>query len=323
LVLVSLLLLSVLSFRVASLKGAQTDDVLTLETPSQDAEIHSVSADLNYGSDYRLTAGFDNSSQTVYRFLVRFDLPPTPSGEMISSATLKLWGPTPWSGGFPSGETLRACRVTHDWVEGTGKSGAPTQDGATWNEYNYGDDLTTATNNWAAPGGDYTLQDSATVIIPSYPVTWSSLNLTVTNIVKSWTTGETQNFGFLIKLENESGDYKGGVFDSREYGQEYGDYSVPKLEITYTAIATPTPTPTSTPTSTPLPTQTPTTTPTPTMTPTSSPSASATPSPERTTEGSALTPEIFYAVAAAVGIIAVASFASVLARKQKKQQKAP
>ena len=287
LVLVSLLLLAVSSFSVTSLEGAQTPDTLTLETPSQDAEIHSVSADYNYGADYRLTAGFDNYTQTVYRFLVRFDLPPTPTGETISSVVLKLWGPTPWSYGFPSGETLRACRVTHDWTEGTGKSGTPIQDGATWNEYNYADDLTSATNNWGTPGGDYTLQDSSTVVIPPYPVTWSSLNLTVTNIVKGWTTGAYQNFGFLVKLEDESGNYKGGVFDSREYGQEYGNYSVPKLEITYSGTAAPTPT------------------------------------PEQTTEASDLTPEILYATAAVAGLIAVAAIALFLAKKQKKQQKTP
>jgi len=200
---------------------------------------------------------------------------------------LKLWGPTPWSSGFPSGETLRACRVTHDWTEGTGKSGTPIQDGATWNEYNYVDDLTTATNNWGTPGGDYTLQDSSTVVIPSYPVTWSSLNLTVTNIVKGWTTGAYQNFGFLVKLESESGGYKGGVFDSREYGQEYGNYSVLKLEITYSGTAAPTPT------------------------------------PEQTTEGSGFSPEILYAAAAVVVITALASVALFLAKKQKKSKKAP
>jgi len=78
LVLVSLLLLAVSSFSVTSLEGVQTYDLLTLETPSQDVEIHSVSANYNYGADYRLTAGFDNYTQTVYRFLVRFDLPQHP-----------------------------------------------------------------------------------------------------------------------------------------------------------------------------------------------------------------------------------------------------
>ncbi len=192
--------------------------------------------DVNDGADSGngLVFGFDNYSDTAYRFLVQFDLPPTLSGENIASATLKLWGPYQWSSGSPSGEALRACRVTHDWVEGTGEPGAPTQDGVTWNEYNYSDGLTTATNNWDTPGGDYTLEDSSTVIIPPYPMTWTHLNITVTNIVKGWASSAYPNSGFLIKLDNESGAYKGGAFNTREYGEKYGEEYVLKLEINYT-----------------------------------------------------------------------------------------
>jgi hypothetical protein len=273
LALVLLLFLSVLTLSAFSLKRARAES--TLNTPSKDAAICSSSMDVNDGADYRLDFGFDNYSDVTYRFLVQFDLPPTLSGENIASATLKLWGPTPWSSGIPSGEALRACRVTHDWVEGTGKSGAPTQDGVTWNEYNYNDGLATATNNWDTPGGDYTLEDSSTVIIPPYPMTWTCLNITVTNIVKGWASSAYPNLGFLIKLGNESGAYKGGVFDSREYGEA----SVLKLEINYTV---PTPTPTPTPTSTPTPTPTPTPMPTPTPTSTPTPTPIPTQGPEET-----------------------------------------
>jgi len=231
-----LLVLPVLTPSAFSLNSAQT---LTLDTPSKDAAISSGgSMDVNDGAAYRLDFGFDNYSDITYRLLVQFDLPSTLSGEDIASVTLKLWGPTPWSSGYPSGEALRACRVTHDWVEGTGESSAPTQDGVTWNEYNYSDGLNTNANNWGTPGGDYTLEDSSTVIIPSYPMTWSHLNITVTNIVKGWASSAYPNFGFLIKLENESGAYKGGVFDSREYGEFYGVQTLLELEITYGTSAT-------------------------------------------------------------------------------------
>jgi len=316
-----LLSLSIIALNAFSLAGVQTysEQTLTLDTPSKDASISNSGAmDNNNGADYRLDIGFDNSSDTTYRVLVQFNLPPTLSGENITSATLKLWGPTPWSSGFPSGEALRACRVTHDWVEGTGKSGSPTQDGITWNEYNYTDGLNTTANNWATPGGDYTLEDSSTVIIPPYPVTWASLNITVTNIVKGWASNAYPNSGFLIKLDTESGRYKGGIFDSKEYGQEYGNYSVLKLEINYTSV-TPTPTPTSTPTPTPTPalTTTPTPTATSTPTPTSLP-GTPTPTPMPTNAATNIIPtEAIYA-AALIGIAVTAAVVILLFNKRKK-----
>lgn len=291
LALVLLLFASVLTLSTFSLGSAQAISELTLDTPSKDASISSGgSMDVNYGAYYRLDFGFDNSSNVVHRVLVQFDLPPTLSGEQITAATLKLWGPTPWSSGYPSGDTLRACRITHDWVEGTGGPSAPAQDGVTWNEYNYMDGLTTVTSNWGTPGGDYTLEDSSTVVIPPYPVTWASLNLTVTNIVKGWTSDAYANLGFLIKLDNEAGGYKGGIFDSREYGEEYGEYSVLKLEITCNTSTTPTPTPTITPTLEP-------------------------------TGTGGLPPETFYVTAAIIAIVTAFTVAALLVKKRKKLMK--
>ncbi len=291
LALVLLLFVSVLTFSTFSFGSAQAISELTLDTPSKDASISSGgSMDVNYGAYYRLDFGFDNGSNVVHRVLVQFDLPPTLSGEQITAATLKLWGPTPWSSGYPSGDTLRACRITHDWVEGTGEPSAPAQDGVTWNEYNYMDGLTTATSNWGTPGGDCALEDSATVVIPPYPMTWTSLNLTVTNIVKGWASDAYPNLGFLIKLDNEAGGYRGGIFDSREYGEEYGEYSVLKLEITYSTSTTPTPTPTIT-------------------------------SSLEPTGAGGLPPEAFYAAAAIIAIVAVFTVAVLLAKKRKKQMK--
>ena len=233
LALVLLLFLSVFSSVVARALE-QEYNVLT-NKPSKDAYIgSSYLMDFNNGANNGLTFGYNNYTDAVYRILVYFDLPAALSGEHVTSATLKLWGPNPWSEGSPSGEALLACRVTQDWVEGTGESGNLTQDGVTWNEYDYSDGLATVTNNWDTPGGDYTLEDSSSVVVPPYPMTWIHLNITVTNIVKGWASNAHPNYGFLIRLDNESGAYKGGVFNSREYGEVYGEEYVVKLEITYT-----------------------------------------------------------------------------------------
>ncbi len=204
---------------------------LTINTSSKDAGIYSVLMDENYGNDSNLEVGLSIALYGVSRSLIQFDLPPELDGVEIISATLKLFGPIPWSGANASGEYIRACRVTQDWNEGTGSWWAgSTQDGVTWNEYNYYDGLATANGNWGTPGGDFMLTDSATTIVPPYPTTWIYLNWTVTNIVQTWVNDTYPNYGFLIKLDDESiPSSKGGSFPSREHPDIYG----PKLEITY------------------------------------------------------------------------------------------
>jgi hypothetical protein len=319
LALILLLFLSVLTFGAFCLMPVNAESASS--TASKDATICSTSMDWNDGGDSRLDFGFDNYSNSVYRFLVQFDLPATLAGKDITSATLRLYGPLPWSGGYPSGETLRVCRVTHDWVEGTGNSAAKTHDGVTWNEYNYTDGLATVTNNWDAPGGDYTLTDSSTVVIPEYPLTWYGLNITVTNIVKGWLNSAYPNFGFLVKLEQESGGYRGGVFDAKESSGGSGI----RLEINYTGTTpTSTPTPTSTSTSTPASTPTPTPVSTPTLTPMPVPTATPSPTlaPANGTKNS-IPPEALYAAAAAAVAVIVAVVILMLRKRSRRPQPLP
>ena len=192
--------------------------------PSKDALIDSGVLNYNSGADGRLDIGAQNGPED--RVLVQFDLPPELSGATIASATLGLYYVAPWSSGNPAGALLRACRVTHSWSEGTG--GNPrTQDGVTWTEYNYLDGPATNANNWATPGGDYVLTDSATTI---WPTTGGWVTFEVTKIAQGWASGTYPNYGFLIKLDDESAAYQGGVFGSREV---YGGWApAPKLEVT-------------------------------------------------------------------------------------------
>ncbi|UCB60621.1 MAG: DNRLRE domain-containing protein [Candidatus Bathyarchaeota archaeon] len=209
----------------ANVQGAS----LTLSMSSQDAPINSTFPDWNYGANTYLDIGA--TFGIFHRALVQFNLPPELSGATITSATLSLYYGSPWTaGGFPAGTIIRACRVTHDWTEGTGKTGAHTLDGVTWNEYNYFDGLTTATNDWSTTGGDYTLTDSSTVTGPFTAPVWMSW--TVTNIVQGWASGAYPNHGFLIKLDPEAGSPPiGGGFGSKESTI----FLPPKLEITYIA----------------------------------------------------------------------------------------
>ncbi len=192
-------------------------------TSSKDAPIDAGLLNYNSGADGRLDIGAQNGLQD--RILVQFDLPPQLSGATITSAILGIYYIAPWSNGNPVGSLLRACRVTHSWSEGTG-SNPRTQDGVTWTEYNYYDGSATNTNDWFTPGGDYVLTDSAAA-------NWTIggwITFEVTNIVQGWASGTYSNCGFLIKLDDETATYKGGIFGSREI---YGGWApAPKLEVT-------------------------------------------------------------------------------------------
>ncbi|MDH5688906.1 MAG: DNRLRE domain-containing protein [Candidatus Bathyarchaeota archaeon] len=218
---------------------------LTLSTPSKDASIimdwkmvyypavYPPIPDYNYGADGKLEiramSGMDYVR--IARTLVQFNLPPELSGATIISATLSLYYYYDLGPGPAEGYSIRVCRVTHEWVEGTGTSATPTQDGVTWNEYNYydgrGGSGGTATNDWVTDGGDYTLTDSSTAAFPSSTGQW--ISWTVTSIVQGWASGAYLNYGFLLKLDDEILDC-GGLFSSRE---STSTALPPELEITY------------------------------------------------------------------------------------------
>jgi hypothetical protein len=101
----------------------------------------------------------------TYRTLVQFNLPSELSGAIITSSTLRIYYVAPWSNAYPNGSLIQACRVTHDWVEATGNPFSI--DGATWNEYNNYDGLSTNINDRTTPGGDYSLTDCSTITWPS------------------------------------------------------------------------------------------------------------------------------------------------------------
>jgi len=219
---------------------------VTLSTPSKDATITRAISyyvptsssppppgpeDQNYGADsYLEISSFHSmSSDSSARTLVQFDLPPELSGATIISATLSLYYYNDLGPMAPEGNSIQVCRVTHDWVEGTGTSGTPTQDGVTWNEYNYFDGSDTSTNNWLTGGGDYTLTDGSAAVFPSAPPPAVWISWTVTSIVQGWASGAYPNYGFLLLLEDEGFISCGGVFGSKESTL----YPSPKLEITY------------------------------------------------------------------------------------------
>jgi hypothetical protein len=138
----------------------------------------------NYGDFYSLDLVPPGNNTTTA--LVGFDNLPAVSGAQVASATLELHA---WLG---TGHTIEARAVVlplnEDWVEGSGPPGGA---GATWNTYD-------GVNDW--PSGDGgglgdvgALLDSEVVV-----ATNTILTLDVTDAVKFWLDGFTQNNGFLL-----------------------------------------------------------------------------------------------------------------------------
>jgi hypothetical protein len=128
---------------------------------------------------------------SVRRGLVSFELPKTPRGRSVVSATLSVHRPNALRG---SG-TVGVHRVTRAWSEGSGVNTC-TNDGATW-------PLASPGSPWATAGGDFDPAPLATVVKQAGEAPgWDSFDLTA--LVRAWSKGTAANHGVLLKLADES-----------------------------------------------------------------------------------------------------------------------
>jgi hypothetical protein len=144
----------------------------------------------------------------LQRSLLQFDLSAIPPEAQITSATLKLYVEYTSA----DGRTYCVYRVTQSWTE----------NGATWQTYD-------GTNNWASPGGDYTLEGGACLTVPSQN-NW--MNWTVTDIVKAWIEDSEPNYGFLIK-DNAEGVYQVNYMSQLSSREKAPQTLRPILEVNY------------------------------------------------------------------------------------------
>jgi predicted CXXCH cytochrome family protein len=112
----------------------------------------------NYGASTQVTI------TPSTRLLAYFDLSSIPAGAEIQNATLVLWGSSLNSDVYTGGYAVYP--MTRDWIEGagTGTLNSAGTNGATWLEWQYGDNASTgdvASGDWAAPGGDYAASPTA------------------------------------------------------------------------------------------------------------------------------------------------------------------
>lgn len=201
---------SVIALSLSYLSTAQTTVVLQ-PTPSQgkDAEIGSCPAlgydNINYGTkkDFASIAWTNSGNLSKVRSLIQFDLSSIPANAIITDAKLSFYF-NPTSGeGFHSGVNASYLqRITGPWLEST----------VTWNNQ----PPTTTVGQILIP--------TSTANNQNY------ININVTGIITDMTIHPGSNYGFMLRLVNETISKK-MVFASSDH---ITPSLRPKLEVTYT-----------------------------------------------------------------------------------------
>jgi uncharacterized repeat protein (TIGR01451 family) len=220
--------------------GAEPDDPegairpgdLTFQTVTisagEDTTLHAWWPTTNYASDTVLAIRSGNVAAPI----IRFDLSSltNPEDLLVAQARLRFYVESR-TNTQPIGASAYA--VNKEWVANQ----------ATWQDAKTNDPWGTAGCN-AVPG-DRSGVASDEVMISAVD-TWVSLD--VTEIVRGWLSGESPNYGFLLKGTS------GGSVAYNLYSLDYSAVWRPKLEIMLAPMPTPEPTGTPMPTATPSPT---------------------------------------------------------------------
>jgi len=166
----------------------------------------------------------------VRRALMQFDVTAIPSGAIVNSVSLGL---TQIKHGSASGaDSFELHRVSAAWGEGTstgtGSGALPTTGDATWNFRQFN------TLTWT-PGGSFGAT-SGTTIIDTADTRYTFASQTgLLADVQSWVNNPSSNFGWLLKIANESNPSNAREFTSRE-----GLLSQrPSLLVNFTAVPEP------------------------------------------------------------------------------------
>lgn len=184
---------------------------------------------LSNGAGTYLFAG-KTAGNSIRRALLKFDVAGSvPAGATITSARLALTM-SKTTGGEVS---IALHRVLADWGEGTsdadaqeGKGAAATAGDATW-VYTFFD-----TGSWAAPGGDFAAEASATTPVGGNgPYTWESPQMAVD--AQNWLADPANNFGWVL-IGGEDAASTAKRFASREHPEAANR---PVLVLSYDATA--------------------------------------------------------------------------------------
>jgi hypothetical protein len=184
------------------------------------------------------------------RALIRFDIANSiPGDAMIESVDFFIdIAHVPPNDNSDPNQILNVHRMLRPWGEGTGTNlpplfigagtgfGRPSQTGeADWYHRFAG-----TTNTWATPGGlegvDFSTNVSASIYVldQSAAPYWIRSTPEMVADVQSWLNNPDENFGWMLKVNDETAPWTAKRFISREENPFF-----PRLEITYSIVPEP------------------------------------------------------------------------------------
>ncbi len=170
-------------------------------TGVKDAGIHN-NIDKNFGAcPYTASGAFNN--WIASRGLIKFDISCiVPSNVVVTKAELilqlnQLFG----------SNTFTAYKLTKDWVEGNLCDEDSTTT-CTWTRYGAG--------NWTNPGSDYDPAPVSNSVFVSGTLPQNITFALNTDMVESWISDPSTNYGIIIIAENESNTNNGIIWYSKD-----------------------------------------------------------------------------------------------------------
>lgn len=208
--------------------NAQVTDTLA---PSMDNTLYEdANGSLSNGPFF--LAGVTNQGE-IRRGLLYFDIASDlPMNATIDSVELQIWSDKRRSGSA----SFNLHRVSQMWGEGpsatTGNHGQGTQamiPDATWTEAMMGSFNPTP---WANPGGDFSNTVSATQTLSVDNRSYSFKDSQLAADVQDMLDDPMNNFGWLMKADNENGNGSARLFNTKENGNG-GSSHAPRLIVHY------------------------------------------------------------------------------------------
>jgi len=245
-------------------RGAFSDQTILQPdgTAGIDTWMNSAAPTATSGTSTSFRIGEDDTTVSIRRGLLKFDVSSIPVTATVTGATLTLT--TSAADQAANDATINVYPDLRAWSEAN----------ATWNVWDTGNNWTTGGSGSA--GNDFTDTVMGTFTVTNGVATGTAFTFTLsTSVVQGWVDGGLANNGMLLRTEAEVDDlYLFATSDNSTVARR------PKLVVDY-SLATPTPTPTNTltPSNTPTDTLTPSNTPTDTLTPSNTPTPSDTPTP--------------------------------------------
>lgn len=218
--------------------GLQAAEVLEVK-PVADTTLFQVAPGNNMGGHAHVAIG-TTSVGGAARGMFRFDLSAIPTNATVEMVTLTFDLP-PLPRVDAGGSPYAIHRVLKAWGEGgkSGNQGAPAATGeATWNHSAF-------PRAWqqAGAGGDYVAEASGTEVLGPAPGIYMVGSTTgLVSDVQFWVANQVENFGWLVKVVDESVTLTARRFASRETTNApilRVEYSVPSrgdLEITSVSV---------------------------------------------------------------------------------------